>query len=588
MFAIASLALSLAGGSEHPQTLLQLPDRPESQLRVELAFPEGPRTLVLQPDTVRAEDFQLYRGVPGGLYPIEATAPSVMTGFVEGQVDTLVSASLVDGRLSALVHDLAARSTLVVEPLDPYAPRTRSHVAHRVRPHADGHSNFGCGCGCNEAADSQFDRLLDSLGDLDGGTAAYSSTGNVDMTIALDSTAELYATYGGDEAAMTAYLLSLTHHAGTLLEAQLGFRLRVTSLVLRPDAQAPAYPYQAFSSYTTTNAIHQDILGEWSPGGSDTAALDYAHLFSADGIAIGFNNIGGSQSQDICTTFIPPFVTVYQRPTSWGRSGGVEDFALDAEILTHELGHGFSISHTNGAEGSTGLMAPSGNGEFLFSPTDLQIALDRIANNGGCFDPSAVSFAPPTASTVTPSTVEFYQPDEVVVQGFNLNGVYLIDFGSVVFDFSNFMQEGSTQLRLFNLQGLGVGTHTGTLISPAGTATISLTVVPSPEPVLEIIDIAGFNLMDFKTWDQPNGFAFHLFSNSPAVMNVQGFDVLVHRQAISGSLVALDANGFGNEGWYYAGSSLIGLPVWLQAATYDSSATFTGATNIVGVTLGTP
>lgn len=583
MLTLATFALSLAGAHDHPQTLVQLPERPDGDLRVELAFPDGPRTLVLHPDTVRSEDFQLFRQVPGGRYPIEAPASTLLTGVIDGDPDTLVSASLYEGRLTALVHDLEARSTQIVEPLDPYGPRTRSYVPHQVRPYVGG--DFTCGCELLEGSEQASDRMFKALDELDPGTTAFSSTGTADMTLALDSTAELYAAYGGDEAALTAHMLATTHHAGVLLEAQLGFRLRVTSLVLRPDGQAAGYPYQVFSSYTNLILLHNDIRLEWNPGGNDQGPLDYAHLFSADYYSEGFSTIAGSQLDDICNSIVS-WGVVTERPTSWSRMQGIEEFGVDVEILTHELGHGFEIIHTSGAEGSTGLMAPNINGEFLFSPTDLQLALDRIANNGACLDTGSVSFAPPSVSAVVPSAVEFYNPADIVVQGAALNGVYLIDFGSEVFDFDNFHQVGSTQLVITDLGGLGIGTHTGTLISPAGTASITLTINPVSTPALEAHDVVGLDFLVLSTWDQPNGFAFHIFADNPAVMNVLGWDVLVQRQAISGNLIALDSNGAATESWSYAGSSLIGLPVWFQGATYDTSATFAGATNIEEVTLG--
>lgn len=587
--ALSAMAVEAPASDLPASQFLQLPNAPEGQLSVSVELPGRTANIVLFPDDSRSEELRVFRQVPGGLFPIPAPQPRTLTGYLQGEANSLVSATLEDGKLTALVHDLESRSTWIVEPRNPYAPRMHSRVEHRVRPFLG--SELSCGCDLEEAGQGNA-----GIGSLEPGdervgrtpqVPAFSSTGLLSMDIILDSTAELYAAFGGDEPALSSYLLSLAHHSSVLFEAQLGLKLEVTQLVLRPDSQAAGYPYEPDFQYSgsNTSALHNDIRQEWGFGWHPVYSHDYVHLFSDRGLNVSASGvIGGSQSDDICNT-VTQFGMAIERPTSWGRVEGAAGFDSDVEVLTHEIGHGFDIVHTSGLEGSSGLMAPAINGEFFFSAHDLNLAETRINTQGSCYETATPNAAPLVVQSYAPTSVEILGTTPVVVQGSGLDTVYSIEFGSDVLDFSDFSIDSANQITIHNFDALDAGIHVGTLNSLGGTGSITIEVLPIAEPLLEVLDFAGVSL-SLRTWGEPGGFNLNFMSFHPDTFDLLGSDVLLLREELNGVYLATDGQGYTNETWMYLGAGLGGTTVWLQGATYDASLVYQGVTNIESIVLG--
>ena len=587
--ALSAMAVEAPAFELPASQFLQLPNAPEGQLSVSVELPGRTANIVLFPDDSRSEELRVFRQVPGGLFPIPAPQPRTLTGYLQGEENSLVSATLEDGKLTALVHDLDARSTWIVEPRDPYAPRVHSRVEHRVRPFLG--SDLSCGCEHGEAGQGGASEGSLEAGDERVGRTpqvpAFSSAGLLSMDVILDSTAELYAAFGGDEPALSSYLLSLAHHSSVLFEAQLGLKLEVTQLVLRPDSQAAGYPYLPDFQYSgsNTNPLHSDIRQEWGFGWHPVYSHDYVHLFSDRGLNVTPSaTIAGSQAEDICNS-VTQFGMAIERPTSWGRVEGATGFDTDVEVLTHEIGHGFEIAHTSGPEGSSGLMAPSINGEFFFSAHDLNLAQTRISTQGTCYETATPNAAPLVVQSYSPTTVEVLGATPVVVQGSGLDTVYSIDFGTVQLDFNDFSIDSANQLSIHNFGDLDVGIHVGTLNSLGGTGSITIEVLPIASPLLVVDGFPGVNLY-LRTWGEPGGFNLNFMSFYPDTFNLLGSDVLLLRDELNGVYLATDGQGLTEEQWMYLGAGLGGTTVWLQGATYDASLVYQGVTNIESVVLG--
>ncbi len=572
---------------------LILPPAPQGELDLTVPIEGRDVRIVLRPDSSRSPELEAARArriareaVPGrGFEPLPP--PRTMRGFVVGNPQSVVSASLENGQISALIHDFASRITYVVEPSplgQGSSPVGVDHVTYRF----GGTPIFQCGCGLSGAATS----LGRATGAPSPGptqseiTAPLSALNGPirDLPLVLDTTSELFAAWGLDEAAMLVPLEAMLHHASVLYEAQLGIRLRLYDYVPRIDGNAAGYPYLPLDNYVLGAHLALAAQPVWYPG-NQVMPWKYASVITPSAIGLA----GGTQEADVCRRMINGNVGGDFRATSFSSMPTTSSFARNTLVFAHELGHGFRLYHDVASmpdQAATGLMHPYGSDGFFFSQPDLGYIDDWFAMTEDCYLGGTPSFGAPVVSSVTPATQVVFPDGEVALQGFELDGTYKITAGSITLDYHDFTLQGSQSLLIHDLRSFDVGTTTCMLHSVGGTATfdITLTAVATPALVVDSRFHPFGSTVSLSMWGAPQGMAFGIFSLAPTQTTILGWPILINRQPTTSTLQMLDARGHHVENWH-TGSYPANTTIWMQFAEYQSGLGFTGTSNLDSFTV---
>lgn len=483
------------------------------------------------------------------------TTPQTFMGRVRGAPNTLVSAVVRGEEISALLHDLTTgRSVSLTSERDP-----ASLSSYRLTSVG---SPGAAPCGCPILPqDARHSSLAGSQA---------RSTGLVPrgFPVQLDTHPETVAAWGNDAAALLDHIEEVTHHTSVLYEFQLGVSVTIVDVCIRDGSCSSSYVYPSIAAYPNWQEPAHDVKDAWDLPANEPHV--YAHLFlpgDLDGKA-------GAASGWHCSLSSVG-------PGGWSNLDPNDSLGRHVQIMAHEIGHTYSINHTNGAEGSSGLMKSSSTG-FLFSDFDRDIARQHLTNfdclSAGDPEPPA-----PTLTSITPAISELFDPlPYYTITGTDLDEVFEIQFGGVYLDLLDFEPVSPSEIRVDLAPfSLGVGTHDLTLRGRGGESSGSVEVTEVSTPVHEVLmPIFGFGAPELRSWGPSNGTLAHVYSFGSDTAPLGAWDLLSPRMRVSNVVLALNGNGFGWEPWNYD-PTLSGTTVWSQAIAFGTSGALAGTSNIV-------
>ena len=160
---------------------LDLPATEQEPFTAVVRLGDQMQTLVLDPYTMRADDFQLLvQGEDGKLRDVEPPPPRTYRGIVQGEPLSRVSATLMDGQLWATVVQESGQ-VWYVQPLSELAVDGAPNASHVIYRGEDVVPAEGV-CGTDEIL-----QLQGNLGDLPAGGGSATGPGLQTTDIAFDA-----------------------------------------------------------------------------------------------------------------------------------------------------------------------------------------------------------------------------------------------------------------------------------------------------------------------------------------------------------------------------------------------------------------
>ena len=301
------------------------------------------------------------------------------------------------------------------------------------------------------------------------------------MQVALDSDYEFFLMHG-NETETAAYMEGVLMSCGLLYERDLNIRFEATEIVVRPDPNAPGYPY------TTSNACGSSCMIPWWSAyvGQPFQAV---HQFSGK----NHPNQGGAGAINALCKRDPSF-------EMWGYHDRIplDNYGQHVWVTSHELGHNCGSQHTtHGIMGS-----PSGfNGSpltprFRFDPISIgqiQTFVASLASN--CLPGTVSSSATPTVTTVLPGSVTPFAAGEITVLGIDMQNTVEVDLNGRLLNYDVIELVSDTEIRinsqLGDLTSLGTQNVTVRGASASTTGTFQLVAPAFPEMEVDVIAIFG-------------------------------------------------------------------------------------------------
>ncbi|RJP37480.1 MAG: hypothetical protein C4547_05585 [Phycisphaerales bacterium] len=296
---------------------LNVPDAEPAPVDVDVALDGVTRRLHLAPHSLRSTDFTVHVETSPGVFVTEAPpAPRTYRGYVEGMEDAAVAASILDGRLYAVV-DRGHGDVWAVQPL----VDTFEHApadAHLVFHSSDLIAIDGV-CGNEDLAEFVGGFPIENPGVL---------SAEFGTEIAADADNLYYALNGRSIPNTVADVENIINRVSVIYEATGEICYKITEIIVRSSGDPPRY------NSNDPQTLLNSFQAEWnaSHGG---ITRDTAHMFTGRdlngnviGIARGFNlicNIGSSYA------------------LSQARFTG--NLLFRTGLVAHELGHLWGAQH---------------------------------------------------------------------------------------------------------------------------------------------------------------------------------------------------------------------------------------------------
>lgn len=395
-----SKVLDDLGVTAGTQQRLVLPRVLTQPLAVPMVLDGQEVTVRLSPGSVRAPGFQLLvAGADGVTRPVPALPSAVVRGTVEQWPGSVVSGSLQEGRLRALVlpgTDDPVASSYAIDPLDSEG----EHLVYRVQ-------------------DMTADAPFCGVGDEEGGWASGATILGGNLTtvpsmvceVAADSDVEFFLKLGSSVDAVLNHIESTLAGCSAIYEQQLGIRIDVIAIVVRT---AEPDPFTTLQGSTTL-----DELGEhWSVVQSQYDP-DLVQLFTGKhypGI-IGLGTVGS-----LCDATDNVSLT---------ESLYYSAFAKQVRVSNHEFGHNFGVGHCS-TEPDCGIMCPAQCGPISkFGKSSTQGILTTKLSSS-CLDLIERLPLPEVLSTAPASFPSAAKGGYFTVNGQGLTTVFAVEVGSTL------------------------------------------------------------------------------------------------------------------------------------------------------------
>ena len=260
----------------HDLQTLNLPATEQEPFTAEVRLGDQMQTLVLDPYTMRADDFRvLVQGEDGQLREVEPPPPRTYRGTVQGEPLSRVSATLMDGQLWAVVA-LESGQVWYIQPLSELAVGGGPNASHVIYRGEDVVPVDGV-CG--------VDDLPQPLGDPGdrrlGGDPIATGTGLQTTDIAFDADWEFYLANGSSVPLTVADIENVMNKVELVYERDTDITYEITVMVIRT---ANNDPYSSTDPGTLLNQFRDT----WRTTPEVFIRRDTAQLFT------GKNLNGGS------------------------------------------------------------------------------------------------------------------------------------------------------------------------------------------------------------------------------------------------------------------------------------------------------
>ncbi len=436
---------------------LVLPASSDRSFEVRVAIDGVQRVLELHPHDVRTPDVALL--VDDGTSIREVPAPPSVTfrGWIAGDRDSRVAASLIDGQLSAMVlRDDEVWEIAPASAAMPGLPRS----AHVVFSTADAIPR-GMTCGTVDGALG----MAGATGGVAGVVEEPDSTGATNQAeIAIDCDFNMFQRRGSSIPNVQNTVTTIMNGVGVIYARDVDCDFLITNVMVRIQ---PTYS-------STTTGLLSEFRNRWNSQHTGIQR-DLAHLFS------GKNNPGS-------TIGVATRGALCSRSTAYGVSWVLYTSSNTRRIalVAHEIGHTFNAGHCNGSSECHIMCDVIGRCGVLtrFAPVTINVIRNFI-NRRSCVRPPPPPIIP-TLTSVTPSTTNSRTPGLITVTGTDLNSVTnltlsgtpvanftVVDPTTITFRLPGAYEIATHPLVASNAQGVSnaltldiTGTHPAALVTP--------------------------------------------------------------------------------------------------------------------------
>jgi hypothetical protein len=357
----------------------------------------APLDLVLRPYSVRSTDFVLISfDAKGREILVEPPPPTTIRGMVEGDPESRIAGSLVEGRLTASIQ-LGDGRRLFVESLaftvagvgvdEHLIYDTRELQKTEMRCGVDGEHGLG------HHDDREFLGGEGGTARSEGGTA-----GGVlcDVKVAIDVDFPYFMATGATTDSVAIRVEQLLNIVSDQYESEVGIRKLLTGIVVRNSAASDPYTTNALC---VSNGLEHQVRDVWTNQDNPAAPFPLirrkiVHLFTGR-IDPTSTTIGCAFLGDVCQT------TVDLVAHGANRAAFSPNTAFITDLIAHEMGHNWNAEHCScSSPPSTMNPTLTGANTFGSSPADGQITSWRNAHswclgcgltNDGCGDQLAGS-----------------------------------------------------------------------------------------------------------------------------------------------------------------------------------------------------
>lgn len=362
-----------------------------------------PLHLVLRPYSVRAKDFALVAYNSKGLpVSVDAGEPSTVRGMVDGDLDSRVAGSLVDGRLTLSIRLGDGRRYFVDSLAFTVAGvAVNEHLVFDASDRLEIEAH--CGAGDGHEVGGVFGQRGHG-GEGDGGVAGEGGVAGAlcDTQLVVDCDFPYFNAVGGTVDLAARRVETIINIVNDQYESEVGIRHLLTGIVVRTSAGSDPY-------VSNLLCAAPDLLGEVSTYWTNVQGAPYAgitrdmvHLFTGRADPTS-GVVGCAWIGDVCAN-----ETDYVAHGA-SRAAFTPNTAFITDLVAHEMGHNWGGVHcTCSSPPSTMNAFLTGANTFTNSPsighitawrTDHSSCLDCAGTAiDGCGDPVAASAWEPHTS----------------------------------------------------------------------------------------------------------------------------------------------------------------------------------------------
>ncbi|MEE8156177.1 MAG: zinc-dependent metalloprotease family protein [Phycisphaerales bacterium] len=300
---------------------LDLPATEQEPFTAAVRLGDQMQTLVLNPYTMRAEDFQvLVKGEDGQLREVEPPPPRTYRGTVQGEPLSRVAATLMDGQLWAMVAQESG-GVWFIQPLSEFGVAGVPDANHVIYQGEDVEPVDGF-CGTDDIA-----QPLADLGDRRPGGDPTAGTGWQRTEIAFDADHEFFLLNGSSVSTTVHDIEFVMNFVESIYETDTDITYEVTAIVVRtgePD------PYTSSDCVTLLNQFRNT----WNTSPEYAIRRAVAQLFTGKDLSgcAGIAFVG-----TVCHAVNSYSVVQSSLP-------GIP-FALRVALSAHEIGHSWNALH---------------------------------------------------------------------------------------------------------------------------------------------------------------------------------------------------------------------------------------------------
>lgn len=478
------------------QVLQPLPGS-SGEYAVPIMIGDAPRTMALQPHDLRTPDFQLLVQDANGTRAVATPPCTTYRGTLLEEPDTKVAASIVDGSVSAIVYRPGRvpgdrGDNWIVQPVREVDPAAGPSL-HLVFLATDTVPlPYHCGNGFAPPPRPQEPPI------------GFDTTYLCDVAIEAD--VEFYQLNGSNVTATQNDVTAVMNQVEFIYDRDCDIQYNITTiLVTTTSVYTSNDPGTLLTQFGNRwNTVHAGI------------PRDLAHLFT--GRSLTGSVIGIAQLASVCNIGV-----------AYGLSESrfSPNFNARVGLTCHEMGHGWSAQHCDGANPCyimcAGLGGCSGN-VTLFGPTEIgQIV--PFAQSRPCL--SVVPLTPVIA-TANPVTVTVFNPGNVTLSGSGFLGATSYRVGTTTYT-SGFTVSSDNQMTIAMPQGTTTGLTTVSVTNPQGTSNsfpliYNLTSPPKLKTTAAVPSSGGIASFDFG--GTPGRLWFLVLGITNTTAPLQGFPLL--------------------------------------------------------------
>ena len=347
---------------------LSLPDKPVVVHEIRFQHERADWTLRLEPFSVRSPDFEVLVQQPDGSLKSETPpAPCTWRGEIVEQAGSRVVASIIDGKITALIQLPA--DTWHIQPvpttLDDMTLVHAIYNARQVIPDARGRCGVGSGPG-NGNADMPIP-AGPSGGPTEGGVTRATS-------IAFDADFEYYQANGSSVTATVLDIEDILTGVDQIYRAELNISYILRTVIVRAVVNDPYTPNLEAAT------MRDQFRNHWIANHTGVVR-DVAHLMSGRVSTNGF--IGFAYFAGICNANNGAN-SGYAYSEGWFTT----NHALRVAVVTHELGHNWNAQHCDGQADCSIMCSNLGGctGNVVEFGTSATVSIAAFASGVSCFD----------------------------------------------------------------------------------------------------------------------------------------------------------------------------------------------------------